>query len=239
MGIRIKKTLGYGLCDVKSENGIITDPRFNQEWSDNLWEWEGKNIEGFFEFAKAEDEKREWGLGLHLFPDASFIGGGKPYLYDFLTYDSEYGLENVIVLTPITGREWKRFDDMIDYYEEPTKGYRSCDPHFEVLDVPLYPYDAYINNETGEIADETVREMIYQIRNSTIDLKTEKNEKKIDAYHYIIELALKKLDCEMHWTEKWNVMIPEEIQDYCRYMNMFTNESHMWKLQPMIYTYWS
>jgi len=239
MGIRIKKVLGYGLVDVKTENGVITDDRFNQEFIDNMFYHEDKTIEGYFEFAKSQTHKGQFDT--HLATDISFIGGKAPMLDDFLTYDGEGGLPNVLVLTPITGVEWKRYDNQIDYYDERTRGYWSCEPHVEVLTTPLYPYDSYINNETGERANIEVRENIYDVRNTQLDLKQNKNmsPEAIKGLYDRITLALEDLGCKSHWTEKWNVIIPTQIQDYCNYMEMFKDTSTMWKLQPMIYTYWA
>lgn len=244
MGIRIKKVLGYGLVDVAlNEDGEITDYRFTQEWKDDPWGDEHeKTIEGYMKFSKRKQEESEEKVlprDIHLFPQTNFIGGKEPRLDDFLTLDTEYGLPNVVVFTPITGTQWKRYDDQIDYYEEKANGHYSVEPHVSVLDVPLYPYDNYINNETGEWAENNIREWIYMIRNIRMDMKHRPNSEKIDTQSELLKIALKELGCEANWQEKWNVAIPEQIIDYCDYMNVFTDRSTIFKLQPMIYVYWS
>ena len=160
---------------------------------------------------------------------------------DFFTWDSEDGLPGVIVLTPITGTQWKRNDDQIDYYEEVNKGFVSPEAHVEILDIPLHPYNNYIDNETGKLANNTIREWIYQFRNANLELSSNKSldAKKHHMYHIMLQTSLKKLGCKLHWTEKWNVAIPTQIQDYCQYVEMFKDNTSIWKLKPMIYTYWT
>jgi len=242
MGIRIKKVLGYGIANLQcDEDGEIIDERINPDWEEERF---GKTFKGYLEFARAEQERRPRAYGdLHISGDGDkCFRVPRPELYNFVTFDSEFGLPNVLVLTPITGKEWIRYDDQIDYYEERVHGYWDLTPHFDVIDTPLYPYDNYINNETGEYPeDPMVREWIYMFRNSVIELtKTGSMSNKQHAHHHdMMQKALEELGCELHWTEKWNATIPEQIQDYCRYTQMFQNDKSIWKLLPMIYTYWS
>ncbi len=243
MGIRIKKVLGYGFVDLKAKDGRLIDDRFNPAWLENTWlaEPKGKTIKGYFEFTRAQhDAAEEHRLSdIHLFPDITFREG-EPALHHFLTWDPEFGMPEVMVLTPITGTEWVRRDDMIDYYEERARGHFGVEPYVQVLDVPLYPYDSYINRETGERANNSVREWIYMFRNSTLDLKDPKlTPKMYHTHHDMIRLALDELGCSLHWTEKWNVGIPEQIQDYCKYVEMFKENSTIYTMVPMLYTYWS
>lgn len=264
MGIRIRKVMGYGLVDVKtsgnSQTGFrIDDPRFKIEYTLDPNKPPGKTIEGFFEFSKKLTEKenvegfKTLGFDIHLIKGITFRGyDDKPQLYQFTTWETEGGLPNVLVLTPITSHDWVRVDDSIDYYDERTrersredggwiKGYWELEPHFSVLDTPLYPYDSYINNETGERTDDNVREWIYQFRNASLELMTNPKltDKQVGQYYENIGYALEKLECDTHWTEKWNVTIPAQIIHYCKYVEMFVDESNIYKLQPMIYTYWS
>ncbi len=241
MGIRIKKVLGYGLVDVKTEEFDIVDERFNPKWTKNEWvaEPEGKTIGEYFEFSRAAAESRTHRLDLHLFKDITFREK-VPELYHFLTWEPEFGLPNVLVLTPITGTDWVRNDDMIDYYEEKVRGYHGVEPHVQVLDRPLYPYESYIDKETGEYANSNVQEWIRTFHNSVVELKNPKLGKKMYGVHRnLIELALEEVGCSLHWSEKWNVKIPEQIQDFCKYVEMFRDERTIFTLVPMIYTYWS
>lgn len=243
MGIRIKKVLGYGFVDLKTDEYELADDRFNPEWVKNRWvgEPEGKSIEEYFEYSRANynADPEEKLFDVHLFPDIGFRHK-KPELHHFLTWDSEFGLPNVMVLTPITGLDWVRHDDTLDYYEEQANGKFNVEPHAKVLDVPLYPYDSYIEKETGARASNDVREWIYQFRNSTLELKNPKLGQKMYGVHmHMISMALEALECSLHWTEKWNVGIPEQIQDYCKYVEMFKDNKTIFSMVPIIYTYWS
>jgi hypothetical protein len=236
MGIRINKILGYGLVNLKTKEvdnygtREIDDPRFNPEgwwnasWKDREDKW---TTEGFINHCqKIVDEgerlREHFHLALMLRDDDS-----KSTFRDIhycVSYENEGGLPDTIVFTPFDQVKWTRYDDTIDYYD--VGG--GMEPTVKVLDVPIYPYDGYIDNETGEPADEMVRHLIYMYRNAV-------GEDKLDLQMK----ALENLGCSLHWTEKYNVAIPETLVEFLRYTNMFTEDKTIWRLQPMIYSYWS
>ena len=251
MGIRIRKYLGYGFVDVETEKvdkysikpidtRFSPDGMFYSNWHDREDKW---TVDGFLEHCKEVAERYD-NFELKLLTRSNFYEtGGKlidnRFLSNCYQYDSEFGLPEVIIFQPIDQPEWQRYDDMIDYYEYAYER-AGVYPAVKVLDQPLYPYDSYINNNNGKTADNKVRQYIYFIRNAEIDLKNPKlAEEKVDLSIHLINQSLEKLGCKSHWTEKWNVAIPSVLVEFLRYTNMFTDESSIWKLQPMIYTYWS
>jgi len=235
MGIRIHKVLGYGLVDLKTKEvdkygtREVDDPRFNPngwwhtDWSEREDRW---TTEGFKQHCQRlvdeSDPYEHFALALMLqrdFEESHFRD-----IHYCVSYENEGGLPDVVTFTPFTDNRWTRYDDTIDYYDAGI----GIEPSVKVLDVPLYPYDGYINNETGERADRTIEQLIYLYRNAA-------GEDKFDLQL----VALEKLGCELHWTEKYNVVIPEVLVEFFRYTEMFTDEKTIWQLQPMIYTYWS
>jgi hypothetical protein len=235
MGIRINKILGYGFLDLKTEKvdeytTIANDPRFNPDgwfcagWREREEKW---TTEGYLkhceEVINASPEKINH-FELQFLIRDDFKSNQFSDIHHMVSYDNEGGKPDVIVFTPFNNKDWCRRDDMIDYYEF---GMRNDDltPSALFVDRPLYPYDNYINNETGEIADKMVREWIYQFRNSNdINVKN---------------MALDALGCELHWTEKWGCSIPESVVEFCRYTNMFVEDKTIFSMIPIIYTYWS
>lgn len=120
MSIRINKWLGYALTDYASD-----DPRFNGSPHDiyNIIDndaqmllfitylkqiMETENHERVLDYAYSFSGKSNDELLTEI---RTMIGG-------FFHYDDEYGLENVVMFSPLFGHEeWKRYDDAIDYFE--------------------------------------------------------------------------------------------------------------------------
>lgn len=233
MGIRISKSLGYGFIDLRvdEDTGEMNDDRFNPDgwWHASYTERKTRwTVEGFKQHCRElTDDTDEFTdhFTLRLMLSDQFKDCHFRDLDSTIFHDEEYGLPNVAIFIPFTDEKWTRYDDIIDYYDAG----QVAKPSVKLLDVPLYPYDGYINNETGEpVFDRMIREDIYMFRNAEGDRKYE-----------IRSMALQLLGCELHWTEKYNVAIPEVLVEFFRYTKMFTDDKWIWKLQPMIYTYWT
>ena len=248
MGIRIHKILGYGIVNLNTKqideySTHLDDPRINPngilgENSSN----DSFTEEGFVEHCREriKDDEHFDLIDLHLLFEDGEYKKTNMYWYNILTYDSEYGKPSVLCITHPGLKDWYRFDDVIDYYEEYPKNRFSPESYADVLTVPIYPFDAYINNETGEYADQNVRELIYQFRNAEIEmLNPHTSMGRYMTFSQIRYDALNQLGCDFHWTEKWNVIIPSSVEEFCRYTKLFVDEKTIWQLQPMIYTYWS
>jgi len=55
--------------------------------------------------------------------------------------DTEFGLPNVLVFTCPHSQGWKRYDDIIDYYEAWRDDDQALEPTVKLLDTGIYPYD--------------------------------------------------------------------------------------------------
>jgi len=242
MGIRIHKYLGYGLVDLNTEendsrfnpNGIIS--LYQESGDDEVFRW---SVGGFLQHCEEiadRDDNFELKLMLKVINDDT--DRFKTHLTNHIIYDQEDGLPNVILFTPFDSHDWGRYDDIIDYYDYDGYG---VEPVIKVLDRPIYPHIGYINNETGERADSLLEQSIISNRNAYYNLKFDRatDENDVELNHHIMEVMLERLGCELHWTEKWNVVIPTPLIEFLRYTEVFTDDSTIWKLQPMIYTFWS
>lgn len=240
MGIRIRKVLGYGLNDLNTKvvdkwgTEEVDDPRFDPSgwWhADCATRAKKWSTEGFLKHCQqviddsGDDNYNHFELRLMLSP--SFENVRMTDIDHCVSHDNEGGLAHVVTFTPFTSPNWVRYDDTIDYYDSGI----GVEPNIKLLDVPLFPHVSYIDNTTGERANRDVEHAIYLFRNAPNQNGEELN--------YIQLKALENIRCKEHWTERYNVAIPDELVEFFRYANMFVDEKTIWQLKPMIYTYWA
>ena len=137
MGIRIHKTMGWGLNNiVTDEKGEVIDPRIDTTFfqSEDYWN-KFDDIVGFITYLEKNKEECEKVLNEIEPPKFLERGNGdvhrasinwilrfweedkKRYNTSPLTYDSEFGDCHILLISDIQEPKWSRFDDSIDYYE--------------------------------------------------------------------------------------------------------------------------
>lgn len=258
MGLRIHKIMGYGLTDVKCKDYEIIDERFNKDVTDIDRDLSGfvKHLE---DILKQKQSSFLEEVNVHL--SLSAVKSENPWLTNreynnVVHYDPEFGLDNVICFVPpCMVNQWVRYDNSIDYYSDylleknnyiyGQMGNEGRD-WYEILDIPLYPFDGYINKETGERCESKIHQTISAIRTAERNLnlellKTNPYKKIIDTNNFIINNLLKSNDDSSisNWREKYTPIIPGDLIQYLLYNNVFKDKQTIWQLQPMIYTYWS
>lgn len=252
MGIRIRKILGYGWDDFE---GFDKDPRIKDNWKDKNYNHNSFTYKGFLEYCekrlgeirekypKEEDRMFIDEYFSLLWISRGFKNNESSYKeldddaihYDSISYDEEFGYDNVIVFTIPWQKDWYRYDDIIDYYQWHKK---SIGPHVKVINRPIYPYDFYINSKTGNRVKFEYRDT-YSFLNDLI--KKEKDEKrKLD-----LKLGLEKVckeagfdgteDASKHFVPG----IAEDVRLIIDYFQIFKNPLVVHTLKPMIYTYWA
>jgi hypothetical protein len=242
MGIRINKTIGYGLTDIKvDDKDRIIDDRFSDQYlgdDDFLSEFE---MVDFLNYLKEAYEKGTCAtLGFHasielysnicIYTVSELLSKKEklPSEYDLFTWQGEMGDPKVMVFTPLSMTRYNRYDDLIDYYES------SGQVNVNILDRPIYPFDSWMNKRTGK----KIRygSELY----SWMRIMSSKNDFDVSS----IELP-KSLFDESGFTsyndakENLTPSIPDEVTEFCRYTNIFKNISTVWEFKPIIYTYWS
>ena len=164
MGIRIHKILGYGWNDFQGFNkDIRLSDKFKSEneyynCEDNELTWEN-----FYIFCKEKydaihkqypKEEDRFDIDGYFYlswivnrtKESSYKESKGTMFYDCVIYDPEFGNKKVIIFTIPWNEDWNRYDDIIDYYEYKGKNLKS---KVELLKRPIYPYDFYIDNRTG------------------------------------------------------------------------------------------
>lgn len=234
MGIRVHKLLGYGLTDVQSDDPgyKITDERINTE-SPGL-NFEAPTISEYRSWLEARREQD----GLETDLELSFLrepepGDPKFSLDDAVVWNGEYGLSNVLVISPPTyQRKWSRYDDAIDYIEETYLRKPIEEPQANRVDVlrhGIYPFIGYMDKRTGEKLDDKI---FYWVRATNASEKLEE---------YELDLLAKACGFNSN-LEAWeNVapIVPNDVKNIAFFLELFTPLGTWLQLRPVLYTYWS
>jgi len=237
VGIRVHKKLGYGLTDIQTKEGAgwqITDERVNLDAAPFKSGKECPSIEEYREWLEAQRKEGDIEVDLEL----SFLrepepGGPKHSLDYAVTHEGEYGLPNVLLITPPTyERTWSRMDNAIDYIEETylRKDVKDpCENRADVLRHGIYPFIGYMDRRTGEKVDDRIFNWIRATNTSTplpegeLDLVAEACgfESSKDAWENVAPI------------------IPNDIKNLANFLDLFTSPDVLLQLRPILYTYWS
>lgn len=209
--MKIHKSIGYGFCDL-----VENDPRI--DW-DRLEEVREMDSSEFDTYLKLVDSRSVDDIDLMLYwrrPEEQ----KKWNFYDVITYDSEFGLENVILFGHPCQPKWSRYNDDIDYYCSMTRK-TECSPYFERISMGIYPYLSpnIIHIETGQtIKDDDLRRLKYLGGPVTL------SGGHVYEYH-----------------ENYENDFVHEQSEMVKHIAKFAGvkEAHIHQLVPMLYEYWS
>lgn len=259
MGIRIHKSLGYGLDDVKVKKYNIVDNRFNpqgffktdyeereERWSVKKYlEWLESNVDNADEldiWKKSRLHVREFEYSMEI-KDAKQAIKDRIDFNDCFVHCCEYGMPRVLCIAPLAnagrrreGRSsWQRYDDNIDYYEEIyVKNYHNAKNWVKVFDDGIYPYSAsYWDNRDGRPIEATFACAFRRLLNS-------KEYKKGKIPGETLQALAKPCGFE-NYNEAINHMtpiVPYSIQLMLKYCEAFSDSKTILTLKPMMYCRW-
>ena len=133
-------------------------------------------------------------------------------VYDFIHYNSfdcEKGKGPIIFTNPFAG-DWYRYDDDIDYYSAHNED--NLENNIKIIPRGIHPHNsAYINRKTGE----RIMRPMYRYE-SLDDLSEEFKMNRIDIVP----------------------KIPEIIVEFCNVLRVFKNPLTVYRLKPMLFTWW-
>lgn len=236
MGIRVHRAIGYGLTDLRTEEGKgwnIQDERINM--ASPAIRRECPPIGDFRRWLEEHLEAGDISSELELFMlrDREESQGKKPLsLEGTVIHDGEYGLENVLLVVPPTYEDmWTRYDDPIDWIDETyiRQDVGSQANWVKELRHGIYPFIGYMDKRTGEKLDDRI---FHWIRGTNRQPKP--NEQVLD------ELAEEcGFSDSADALENVAPIVPEDIQNVVAYLELF-NDPDSWRdLRPIMYTYWS
>jgi hypothetical protein len=228
--------MGYGLDDLAHQGFKLIDPRINL--SSPAWDY-NMDVEDYAKWLEATPVADEFDMDLDRWTlrDRSRDNQWKPDMNDCYAYSPEYGLANVLVLRPLATKDWSRYDDPLDYVSE-TFLYCTIDgPTSKVEPLglhTLHPFEAFMDKRTGEKIDDRIYSWVREVNGGGPAGGPPSTQSQLDR-------SAQRAGFADHADALENVapMVPVEVRNLCKYMEIFTSEDTCLTLRPMIYTYWS
>lgn len=241
MGIRVHKVLGYGLSDVKTRKWKIADGRINAASPLLNWDSDAK-LDDYLDWLKVEhktdeDKMIHFNMDMMFFRDREEEGfdwrkrTGVSQPAELVHHGTEYMEKNVLLIRPLSCKDWQRYDDPIDYVEE-THKYADEDGvinWYRLIPGGIFPYNGtFMNARTGERVSDGIT--LWRI------LTWDGWDKMYDLEKAAVKCGF---DSAEDVRENLVPVVPEDIRDLVRWGKLFTDEDVWKQLRPMIYTYWS
>lgn len=208
MGIKIHKTMGYGFDDL-----IENDHRIDWDRYEEAIEFSNDELDSYIKLVQDKDDLE---LSLYWILEKE----KKWNMYNHISRNDEFGLDNVIVFGHPSHKNWSRSDDSIDYYESKLNnpdGVARC----QRIPYSIHPYDTnkYYYTETGlPVSGDDIR--IY----NTIQKDLQLSDGTVVAY-------------DDKFLFKFNPDPPSFIKHYAKFMGVHTD--YIWSMVPLIYEYWA
>ena len=244
MGIRLLKAIGYGLDDVKTEQYVLKDERFN---IDNFYNID-IHVDDYLKWLQAKlpsdyDPSKQQPLPeinmdfLDIELEKRFLTSSKlNNLSNMIVSNFEYGLPNVVcIVPPLNYKEWVRYNNDIDAVEVSIMLEKNPDkdayaPRIEIMKNGFYPFNGlFSNKENGEPLKGEVLAIYRHFLFNENEIKDEFKNSKIDQFDNRTFNEMK---------ESYNPMIPPSIINLCEFLNIFKDLNTVYSLKPMFYSYW-
>ena len=240
MGMTLQKFMGYGLKDLRFVDDQLDDPRLNLD--SPIFECTAPDLKDYAEWLQANSCCERIGKEQTLFSlDLTYIHDGEEqdqdqgqrYLDDCYTWSGEdYGLREVLLLQPLSGRDWSRRDDSIDYMTETCLGSQSFDTISRIEDLKhgIYPWNGmYMDSRSGEILPSQV---MHWVRACNAEEQSSGSE---------MDLLAKGIGFTDHAEAQAVIAptVPEEVRDLASFFELFPSPDTWKELRPMIYTFWA
>lgn len=242
MSIRINKVLGYGLTDVKTDSGVITDERFNldsayfDDEDDEKYETEDYleelSVEKYLAFLqqKIDRENKHFSMDYVMLKNA--LRNKETFtIRNSFIHDIEGGDENVFCIVPVNlQNKWVRVDDALDYYEYMSHSDRNTQPNVTLLEgvSGIYPYQGSVDKRTGRVLP------LQQVQDWS-------NYKSKNDVSDLLEFFSKELGfSSVEEAEENIIMQPSpDVVDLLEFSQLLSDSKHVYDFKPMLYTYWS
>ncbi len=224
MGIRITKVLGYALTDVEIKNNQLADERINFDQTKD-----DRSLDSFLKFCNSQDDIIDFER--QIFKGCLITGN----IDDCVTFNLEDSENNILMFTPHTSfNTWIRHDDIIDYMEAVNNG-EMCNQYIN-LPFGIFPWISSFQDING-------------LRFTNDNIPKAKIVHEIIRNYYSKERNIRQLNILISHLERYKTIdeaisnifpiIPKEVIYLCKFLNIFKEESTIYQLRPILYTYWS
>jgi hypothetical protein len=245
MGTRIHKTLGWGFkyCRFKK------DPRFNEKFFGDDVDYLDQMVEVNSKNKQSEDYKTKsdatwfeaWVNGKGMYDNEPIKHLDQ---YDFVKYNNYLDTSKdvgTVVFTDPAHKKWNRYGDIIDYYEaeRDDRGYYPDYVKF-ILDgagqpAQVYPYCAFVNRNGEKIKTSTGTGITQSDRWDVTNLYFESSKKKRKDWKWKETFGVNNI---IEWQRHIVPEPPYGIRLFCEVAKPFKNPLTIYRLKPMIFTYW-
>lgn len=243
MGIRIHKTLGYGLANLKCKGYKIVDKRINPKGillldceereevysRENYAKWLRERYEACGDDYSGDKMDLAWDLADAEHKDNQKAGEPE----SCFIHQGEYGIPKVLNIIPYRerwGSDFYRFDSMLDAYEESAYFYTKsgCANRYKILKECIYPYLRYWDVRTGRI----VSDKSFYFRRL---INSNPKSSNCEIERVAVELGFDNAaECKKYMQPA----VPRSLQLLCEFAQVFNDPATIRELRPMIYVYW-
>lgn len=243
MGIRINKKLGYGLTDVQHDNGRITDPRINvssrllvphedvaRDYLAHLAE--RRTTEGEKSGAAAGEPSNEWIDVCMEYEAVSLSLEREGHLKPPVTWESEAGWQEMLLVQPLGFPGWSHHDDPIDYLEE-TELYEPVTPRVVPAPRGIHPFEGlYVDSRDGRRLDSTAKRLTDRL----LGKRNDRPDFRRAADHLAKTMGFADAAEAQQLIAPF---IPDDVRRLCEWGELFTSPDVWLQLRPMLYVYWA
>jgi len=230
MGNRVHQVIGYGFKHVKH----LKDPRFNTKfWEDDFLEEEC--YERLLAHTKKKVEAQGKKRSIDTFLFLSWLEGKEKNPPKNLTvsdFIASSGYATEMEISPIVfgcfkqDKDWYRYDDIIDYYTaEREDGCPKDTAKYITNDYGefsgIYPHLSFCNRINGKVLNITPMDK---------SIAGKYGDKELFKTNSIAN--------QVQWQRNIVPKVPAAIEIFCECLEVFKNPTTVYRLKPMIYTFW-
>jgi hypothetical protein len=245
MGTRINKVLGWGLKYCKFER----DPRFRPAFfEDGELSYLEQMVSENKKHLKSKDLGKRmdssyfdwWVNGTGAFSDTGKTQTelSRHDVFQFNSYTDTTKETGAVVFTDPSNRGWYRHDDIMDYYDAPAGAEGApLDSVKFILDgagqpAQIYPYCSFVNRHTGKSAKENINQSDrWSITNMYFKYEHKDWKWKVFEKNWGVKNIIQ-------WQRDIVPEPPYVIRLFCKVAKPFKDPLMIYRLKPMILTYW-
>jgi hypothetical protein len=232
MSVRIHKLLGYGLTDIKLEDGVVFDPRLNPDcviFEDDSEVDETHSPNQYFEWLTASEKPSDFDR--YFFTNPRPAGSKERSTEDYFVFLPR-GDMATLVIQPMAMDKWKRSFDDIDYITETYLVEKSQADRVDILPDNIHPFTKYVDVRTGQDVDSWYLGMYKREQSRAFGqtpdlLQLDEYAQRlgfIDHDEALLYLAPK---------------VPFDVRNLADFLGIFRHENSYLDLRPMLFTYWA
>jgi len=131
VGFKIHKVLGYGFHNI-----VDRDPRVDWDQYEYALETQISDFNTFLRLIEDDSD-----IEMRLYWRDGHKQNLSAYMSQFVSYQTETGLSNIMLFTHIGMPDWHRYNDSMDYYNSVLNNDYGMEPSFKYIPYGIYPYE--------------------------------------------------------------------------------------------------